>query len=208
MKKIIVVLLICLLALSLVACNQKPSVEDVTQALQNGTLTLSDAVKKGYVTQEWADEYLSLTAVPAADKTISNQIGAFETSTLQGETFTRENVSFITYYAFINADSQAGQEAYQVLHDNYDAVKAKGADVLVITLNDKNKELFQNAKMPVVYYNESMQSALGNLCQMVNTDSFSGAWNGNTAFLSAWNLKIEKDTLLGAMTSIVDMLSH
>lgn len=69
MKRILSFFLAAVCLLSLAACgSKKPSLEEVEQALQAGTLTLEDAVGKGYVTQEWADEYIESRTVPAADK--------------------------------------------------------------------------------------------------------------------------------------------
>jgi len=70
MKRWTVMFLTAACALSLAACGtQKPSLDEVKQAIAEGTVTLEDAVGKGWVTQEWADEYLEENSVPAADTT-------------------------------------------------------------------------------------------------------------------------------------------
>lgn len=91
MKRLTAMFLMAACALSLAACGtQKPSLDEVKQAIAEGTVTLEDAVGKGWVTQEWADEYLEENSVPAADKGEAGAIGAFSTTTLSGDEFTRE----------------------------------------------------------------------------------------------------------------------
>ena len=46
------------LALSLTACGEKqPSQEEVEQAIEAGTLTIEDALEKGWIDQAWVDAY-------------------------------------------------------------------------------------------------------------------------------------------------------
>ena len=46
------------LALSLTACGEKrPSQEEVEQAIEAGTLTIEDALDKGWIDQAWVDAY-------------------------------------------------------------------------------------------------------------------------------------------------------
>lgn len=61
--------LAALLTLSLAACGEKaPSLEEVEQAIEAGTLTVEDAQDKGWVDQAWVDGYWEARTVPAVDK--------------------------------------------------------------------------------------------------------------------------------------------
>ena len=61
--------LAALLTLSLAACGEKaPSLEEVEQAIEAGTLTVEDAQDKGWVDQAWVDDYWEARTVPAVDK--------------------------------------------------------------------------------------------------------------------------------------------
>ena len=90
-RKLAVLGLAAAMALSLAACGEKrPSQEDVEQSIEAGTLTIEDALDKGWVDQAWVDACYEENSVPAASKTESNMVGDFATTTLSGEAFTRE----------------------------------------------------------------------------------------------------------------------
>ena len=82
-RKLAVLGLAAAMALSLAACEEKrPSQEDVEQSIEAGTLTIEDALDKGWVDQAWVDAYYEENSVPAASKTESNMVGDFATTTL------------------------------------------------------------------------------------------------------------------------------
>lgn len=57
--------LAALLTLSLAACGEKaPSLEEVEQAIEAGTLTVEDAQDKGWVDQAWVDDYWERARYP------------------------------------------------------------------------------------------------------------------------------------------------
>lgn len=61
--------LAAVMTLSLVACGEKaPSLEEVEQAIEAGTLTMEDALDKGWVDETWAENYIGAHSVPASDK--------------------------------------------------------------------------------------------------------------------------------------------
>ena len=205
MKKLMTTILAGAMILSLAACgSNKPSIEEVEQAIEDGTVTVTDALDKGLVDQAWVDAYeaeLEASSVAAADKTTANMIGEFETQTLGGETFTNENLSAVTYFAFINPNTDAGMDAYNVINETYDAVIEAGGDVLIVCTDDDTAALFADSKFPVVEYNDSMIAALGSLAEMVNLDGFSGSSNGNGSFLTAWYMAIDSDGLISGISS-------
>ena len=60
-RKLAVLGLAAAMALSLAACGEKrPSQEDVEQSIEAGTLTIEDALDKGWVDQAWVDAYYCL----------------------------------------------------------------------------------------------------------------------------------------------------
>ena len=72
-RKLAVLGLAAAMALSLAACGEKrPSQEDVEQSIEAGTLTIEDALDKGWVDQAWVDAYYEENSVPAASKTASD----------------------------------------------------------------------------------------------------------------------------------------
>ena len=99
-RKLAVLGLAAAMALSLAACGEKrPSQEDVEQSIEAGTLTIEDALDKGWVDQAWVDAYYEENSVPAASKTESNMVGDFATTTLSGEAFTREQLGDVVLFA-------------------------------------------------------------------------------------------------------------
>ena len=86
------------LALSLTACGEKrPSQEEVEQAIEAGTLTIEDALDKGWIDQAWVDAYQEENSVPAASKMETNMVGDFTTTTLSGEEFTQEQLGDVVF---------------------------------------------------------------------------------------------------------------
>lgn len=210
MKKLFNMMLVAMLTFSLSACgSKKPSIDEVEKAINEGTVTVEDALSKGWVDEAWVEEYneaqLSMS-VPASDKLTSNMIGEYETTTQSGETFTNSNIEGLTFYAFINPESEAGKDAYSVLTENDEAIREAGGYVLVINTSTADTDLFADAKFPVVAYNDSMKTALGSLSDMVQEDGFSGSWNSKGAFLSAWNSKIDSDKLIDTISGLLEMI--
>ena len=137
MKRLTVTFLALVCALFLVACgSQKPSLDEVEQAIQDGSLTVEDAVDKGFVTQEWADEYMQQQSVPAASKTEAGLIGEFSTTTLSGDEFTRDQMADVTLFVFLDPSDPDAETFYQALVDGYDGVKESGAEILVCTKSE------------------------------------------------------------------------
>ena len=102
--------LAAVMTLSLTACGEKtPSLEEVEQAIEAGTLTVEDALDKGWVDQAWADAYWEESSVPAVSKIEANRVGEFTTTTLSGEPFTREDLGDVLLFAFVDpASEEAG----------------------------------------------------------------------------------------------------
>lgn len=102
MKRLTAFFLAAVCVLSLAACgSQKPSLDEVEKAISEGNVTVEDALEKGWVTQEWADEYRAQNAVPAGNKLEAGMIGDFTTTTVTGDSFTKDQMEDITYFAFL-----------------------------------------------------------------------------------------------------------
>ena len=208
MKKTMTMLLSATLVLAMVGCgNNTPSEEDVRAAIDEGTLTIEDAFEKGYVDEAFVAQWeadIEANSVEAMDKTQANILGAFETTTLSGDAFTNEDLAPVTFIAFLNASSTEGITQYEILNDCYADVQAAGAEILVMSIGDTDKTLFEDAEMNVVHYNDSVTTALGSLYEMVNADGFVGSWNANDAFMSAWYMSIDADGFAETGLSMVE----
>ena len=197
MKRLIAIFLASLCTVSLAACgNQGPSLEEVEEAIVEGNVTLEDALSKGWVTQEWVDEYIEKNAVPAVSKLEAHAINDFTTQTLDGNTFTKGDISGITFLSFIDPATEEGKNFYQELEASYDGVKEAGADILVIVKGEDGGDLFADAPFQVILYNEEMSSAMKDQADMVANLPATGAWYGNGSILSSWSLMVSKDELV------------
>lgn len=206
MKRLTVIFVAAVCALSLAACgSQKPTQDEVEQALEEGTITLEDAVDKGWVTQEWADDYIEERSVPAADKMQAGAIGDFSTTTLSGETFTREQLGEVTLFVFLDPADPDAAAFYQALVDGYEGVKENGAEILVCTKSEEGNELFAEAPFPVILYNDSLQAAVASHKEMIEGMPNSASWCVNGSFYSAWFSSVESAELADTAASFVSM---
>ena len=194
------------LCLSLTACgNKKPSLEEVEAAIEDGSVTVQDALEKGWVTQEWADSYLEENTVPAADKIAINAVGDFRTETLSGEPFTNEDMPNVAFVVFLDPEDEGSADFYQNLVDAAEGVRAAGADLLVCNKGSMDATLFQNAPFSVVAYNDSMKKALAQNDEMASGIPCTGVWYVNGSLISAWISKIDAEDLVQSAESYVSM---
>lgn len=206
MKRLTVIFVAAVCALSLAACgSQKPTQDEVEQALEEGTITLEDAVDKGWVTQEWADDYIEERSVPAADKMQAGAIGDFSTTTLSGETFTREQLGEVTLFVFLDPADPDAATFYQALADGYEGVKESGAEILVCTKSEEGNELSAEAPFPVILYNDSLQAAVASHKEMIEGMPNTASWCVNGSFYSAWFPSVESAELADTAASFVTM---
>lgn len=189
--------------------NNTLSDNEIEKAISEGVLSVEDAYERDLIDDEQFEMYSNereATSIPAVNKKLSNKIGAFESTTMKGEPFTNDNLNEVTYFAFINPNAETGQKAYEVIENNYDSIIENGGDVLIVSIGIDELGLMNDSEITIIEYNESIIEALGDLTEMINLDGFSGAWNGSGAFLSAWHLKINEESLLETMTSILDLM--
>lgn len=200
--------LTAVMALSLTACGEKqPSQEEVEQAIEAGTLTIEDALEKGWIDQAWVDAYQEEHSVPAASKMETNMVGDFTTTTLSGEEFTRDQLGDVVFFAFLNPNAEGTQTFYDALAEGYDGVAENGADIVVCTKSESGNELFAEAPFPVILYNDSLKAAIGGNSGMVEDEETpnTASWYVNGSFLSAWYSSVEGENLPASAASFVEM---
>lgn len=196
----------CLLALS--GCGQqKPSLDEVEQTINEGNITVEDALDKGWITQEWADQYIASNTVDAADKTVSFGIGDFKTQTAAGEEFTREDLNPVTFWAFIDPSDSEAESWYQALTESYQEIEDKGAEVLVCTKDDEDFSMFEDAPFTVIVYNDSVEEALSNngMSEMVEELPNTGNWFVGEYFASSWYSKLTAEDLIEAADGFIGL---
>lgn len=206
MKQKFILPIILTFCLTLSACgNKAPSLDEVEAAIRDGSVTIQDALDKGWITQEWADSYLEDNSVPAADKISINMVGDFETKTLDGNTFTNEDISNTAFLAFIDPDDAGASAFYDALLNAADDVQTAGASIVVCNKGSMDTTLFQNPPFPVIAYNDSMKTALAQNDAMASDLPCVGVWYVNGSLISAWNTQVDADELSDSATSFVTM---
>ena len=197
-----------LAAIGLAACGEKqPSQEEVEQAIASGTLTIEDALDRGWIDQAWVDAYQEENSVPAGSKMEANLVGEFATTTLSGEAYTQENLGDVVFVAFLDPAAEGTQAFYDALVAGYDGVVENGADILVCSKSETDNEMFEDAPFPVVLYNDSLQTAIGGNSSMVEDAESpnTASWYVNGSFLSAWYASVDGVELPESATAFVEM---
>ena len=190
--------LAALLTLSLAACGEKaPSLEEVEQAIEAGTLTVEDAQDKGWVDQAWVDGYWEARTVPAVDKIEINRVGEFTTTTLSGEPFTQEDLGHVLLFAFVDPASEDVGAFYDAMTAAWDGVQEAGAGMVLCLKGEDERGQFADAPFPVILYNDSLKEALGNNSGMVEDKDVpnTASWYVNGSFLSAWLMVLDAEEL-------------
>lgn len=237
MKKLMIMMVIGVLVISIAACgDSKPSVEEVKAAIENGTLTVEDAIEKGWIT---SDDIASIDmgeSIPAENKLTANMLGDFQTSRLDGTSFTNKDLSDFTYLTFINPNSENAKECINVLTEKYDEIKNANAEVIIFLIdfdNTENAEKIEKTEtnedsqisqenvdlewlqtlkdldISVLQYNDSVKNALGANADMVKSDGFTGTWNVGGAFPLAWSMKIDaEDDFIATLNSLKEMYNE
>lgn len=198
------------LALSLVlgatACgSSKPSLKEVEEAISSGRVTMEDALEKGWITQEWMDNYLAENSVDAADKVAINALEPFSTTAADGSTFTLEELTGTKFLAFLDPASEDCTAYYEALVSGYEGVKNAGADIVVAVKGDLDHEMFADAPFPVISYNTSLETALKKNVEMVVDHSCIGVWIVNGSAFSAWYTTVSAEGLVDDAAAYVKM---
>ena len=197
------------MGLTLAACGeQQPSREEVEQAIEAGTLTVEDALDKGWIDQAWVDAYQEENSVPAGSKMEAGAVGDFTTTTLSGEEFTREQLGDVVFFAFLDPSAEETQAFYDALTQGYDGVVENGADIVVCPKREEvGNELFAEAPFPVILYNDSVKAAIGSSSGMVEDPEMpnTASWYVNGSFLSAWYSSVDAQELPESAAAFVEM---
>ena len=194
------------MGLTLAACGeQQPSREEVEQAIEAGTLTIEDALDKGWIDQAWVDAYQEEKSVPAGSKMEAGAVGDFTTTTLSGEEFTREQLGDVVFFAFLDPSAEGTQAFYDGLVEGYDGVVENGADIVVCTKREEGNELFAEAPFPVILYNDSVKAATGSGMADDPEMPNAASWYVNGSFLSAWYSTVDAQELPESAAAFVEM---
>ena len=207
-KRTAAVGLAAVMTLSLASCGEKaPSLEEVEQAIEAGTLTVEDALDKGWIDQTWVDNYIEANSVPAGDKMEANKVTDFTTSTLDGAEFTKNDLGSTVFFAFADPADPGAESFFQALSDAYEGVTGNGADIVLCTKSEEGSEIFADAPFPVILYNDSLKEAVSKNSGMIEDEEVPNvaAWYVNGSFLSAWSLKVEAEDLIEDAAVFVEM---
>lgn len=187
-----------ILALSLAACGgKKPSLEEVEQAIGAGTLTMEDALDKGWVDEAWVEQYLEEHSVPASDKMEEYRVGPFTTTTVSGEKFTNEQVGNVALFAFVDPETEGAASFFEEMKEAFPDVEKVGAELILCLKDEAQTEQFADAPFPVIILNDSLKDAMGFNKETVEDPDLpnTASWYVNGSFLSSWHAALSRDGL-------------
>ena len=206
MKKKMILAGALALCLTLSACgSQAPSREEVEAAIEDGSITVEDALNKGWVTQEWVDSYMEENTVPAADKMAVNKVGEFETQTVTGDPFTNQDIPAVAFMVFLDPEDAGAQAYYDELVKAVEDVRAAGADIVVCSKGGMDAELYQDAPFSVVEYNDAMKTVLAQNDGMASEIPCVGVWYVDGSLISAWSSEVDAASLADSAASFAGM---
>ena len=206
MKKKMILAGALALCLTLSACgSQAPSLEEVEAAIEDGSITVEDALNKGWVTQEWVDSYMEENSVPVADKIAINKVGEFETKTVTGDTFTNQDIPAVAFMVFLDPEDAGAQAYYDELVKAVEDVRAAGADIVVCSKGGMDAELYQDAPFSVVEYNDAMKTVLAQNDGMASEIPCVGVWYVDGSLISAWSSEVDAASLADSAASFAGM---
>lgn len=206
MKKKMILAGALALCLTLSACgSQAPSQEEVEAAIEDGSITVEDALNKGWVTQEWVDSYMEENTVPAADKMAVNKVGEFETQTVTGDPFTNQDIPAVAFMVFLDPEDAGAQAYYDELVKAVEDVRAAGADIVVCSKGGMDAELYQDAPFSVVEYNDAMKTVLAQNDGMASGIPCVGVWYVDGSLISAWSSEVDAASLADSAASFAGM---
>lgn len=206
MKKKMILAGALALCLTLSACgSQAPSREEVEAAIEDGSITVEDALNKGWVTQEWVDSYMEENTVPAADKMAVNKVGEFETQTVTGDPFTNQDIPAVAFMVFMDPEDAGAQAYYDELVKAVEDIRAAGADIVVCSKGGMDAELYQDAPFSVVEYNDAMKTVLAQNDGMASEIPCVGVWYVDGSLISAWSSEVDAASLADSAASFAGM---
>ena len=206
MKKKMILAGALALCLTLSACgSQAPSQEEVEAAIEDGSITVEDALNKGWVTQEWVDSYMEENTVPAADKMAVNKVGEFETQTVTGDPFTNQDIPAVAFMVFMDPEDAGAQAYYDELVKAVEDVRAASADIVVCSKGGMDAELYQDAPFSVVEYNDAMKTVLAQNDGMASEIPCVGVWYVDGSLISAWSSEVDAASLADSAASFAGM---
>ena len=190
--------LTAVLALSLSACGKKePGTAEIEQAIGAGTLTIEDALNKGWVDEAWVETYLETHSVPASDKIEAYRVGDFTTTTITGEEFTQAQVQDVTLFAFVDPETEGALSFFEEMCAAAPAVEEAGAGLLLCVKGTTPTDLFSGAPFPVILLNDSLQNAMGFNSETVEDPDLlnTASWYVSGTFLSSWYASLTREGL-------------
>lgn len=211
MKKLISMLLIAVISFTMSGCQeQQPSLDEVSEAIENGTLTVDDALSKGWIDQAWIDQRNEKLSMPAANKMTSNLLGDFETKTVDGVVISKADLNSLTYFAFLDPSADNASEIKDILVNTYQDILDQGGDILLILMKDET-EGYKELPFKTVIYDDALKTALGALSDMSDIaieEGFTGTWNGNGAFITAWQASVNKEDLISGLETCLEIIKN
>lgn len=197
-KQVAALGLATVITLSMTACGEKtPSLKEVEQAINAGTLTMEDALAKGWVDDAWVENYVEEHSVPASDKMEEYRVGDFTTTTISGEEFTSDQVGDVVLFAFVDPETEGADSFFEEMKAAFPDVEKVGAGLLLCVKGEAKAEDFSDAPFPVVLLNDSLKNAMGFNKETIEDPDLpnSASWYVNGSCISSWYSALNREGL-------------
>lgn len=195
MKKMTI--LSCLLALSigLTACGSTPSDTEIKEALEDGTITVEDALSKGWIDEAWIQE--NFEQIEAQSKIY--MFDAFETTYLDGTPASSDIINGTMCLVFFNTTGEETLDKLAAFEEAYAGMEEAGVPLLGI-VTDEDPEaarevLADKISFPVMVYNDEMKKSMEKYQGMVEKD-LAAVFTRDGGFYTAWYTTATSDDLL------------
>jgi len=203
MKKIVALCCALALTLSLTACSSRPSDEKIKEALDQGTITVEDAISKGWIDDEWIQE--NFEQVEA--KTKVYLFGDFETTYLDGTPVTSDIIHDTMCLVFFNTAGEETLNQLAVFQEAKEEMEKAGVPLLGIVTDtdlDAAKEKLADFDFPIIVYNDEMKEALSEFSGIIESDLTTN-FTHSGGFYSAWYSETTVDDLVETARNFADM---
>ncbi|MEG1657831.1 MAG: hypothetical protein RR288_02115 [Oscillibacter sp.] len=194
MKKVLLLCLCALSLLSLAGCGGRPSDARIKAALDDGTITMEDAMAKGWIDQAWIEA--NFEVIEGASKIYL--FDAFETTYLDGTPASSKLISGRMCLVFFDSTRDTTQEKLQVFRDNAAEMEKIGVPILGILTDEAPeaaREALADCPFPILVYNGEMQTSLARYKELLDTDVVS-VFTRDGGFYSAWIGKTDAADML------------
>lgn len=191
------------LLLTLTACGGRPSDKEIKTALDEGTITVEDAMSKGWIDEEWIEaNYEQVEA-----QTKIHLFAPFETTYLDGTPVSSDIISNTMCLVFFNTAKEGTMEKLAPFEEALAGMEDAGVPLLGVVTDedlDTARENLKDISFPIIVYNDEMRASMENYGEMTEQD-LAAVFTKDGGFYSAWYTDVTADDLVKSAEAFANM---